>query len=76
MSTAEGLTPLRRAYESVRRSEQWAEVFEFLSHYVPLRRDVMLGRRQVSGPMGLRHQWRQWQYEQHLRRTRQRDWQQ
>ena len=75
MSPAESLTPLRRAYDSVRRSEEWAEVFEFLSYYLRLRRDVLLGRREARCPLGVMYPWRQWQYERHVRRARRSDWQ-
>jgi len=50
-------------------------VLSFLLYYVRLRIDVLLGRHQTSRPLGPRYRWRQWQYTQHLRRLKNREWQ-
>ena len=49
-------------------------MFGFLRYYLRLRWEVLTGRRQTTGPLGIRYRWRQWQYEQFLRRVRERDW--
>ena len=47
----------------------------FLLYYVRLRVDVLLGRHQTSRPLGPLYRWRQWQYTQHLRWLKNREWQ-
>ena len=51
-------------------TEQW----QFLRYYVSLRLDVLRGRRTTHQPLGLGFRWRQWQYEQYMRRIKQREW--
>ena len=49
-------------------------MLSFLLYYVRLRVDVLLGRHQTSRPLGLRYRWRQWQYMQHMRWIKGREW--
>jgi hypothetical protein len=50
-------------------------VLSFLLYYVRLRAGVLLGRHKTSRPLGLSYRWRQWQYTQHLKRIKGREWQ-
>jgi hypothetical protein len=50
-------------------------VLSFLMYYVRLRVEVLLGHHRTSRPLGLRYRWRQWQYTQHLRWLKNREWQ-
>ena len=50
-------------------------MLSFLWYYVRLRVNVLLGRHQTSRPLGLRYRWRQWQYTQHLKWLKGREWQ-
>ena len=50
-------------------------MISFLLYYVRLRADVLLGRHKTSRPLGLRYRWRQWQYMQHLKWLKGREWQ-
>ncbi len=50
-------------------------MLSFLLYYVRLRVKVQLGRHKTSRPLGLRYRWRQWQYTQHLKRLKGREWQ-
>jgi hypothetical protein len=50
-------------------------MLSFLWYYVWLRVNVLFGRHKTSHPLGLRYRWRQWQYTQHLKWLKGREWQ-
>lgn len=50
-------------------------MLSFLLYYVRLRVEVLLGFHKTAHPLGLRYRWRQWQYTQHLKRVKGREWQ-
>ena len=49
-------------------------VLSFLLYYIRLRFKVLLGRHKTSGPLGLCYRWRQWQYTQHMKWLKGREW--
>ena len=50
-------------------------MLSFLLYYVRLRAGVLLGRHKTSRPLGLGYRWRQWQYTQHMKWLKGREWQ-
>jgi hypothetical protein len=50
-------------------------VLSFLLYYLRLRVKVLLGRHKTSRPLGPRYRWRQWQYAQHMKWLKGREWQ-
>ena len=49
-------------------------MLSFLLYYVRLRASVLLGRHKTPRPLGLSYRWRQWQYTQHMKWLKGREW--
>lgn len=52
----------------------WLDIVSFLFYYGRLRFDVLRGTHKTVRPLGIGYRWRDWQYQQHLKRVENKSW--